>query len=71
MNGKLHSQLEWPNTELGYPAANFGLHSLKAGMSDHLFKRHGRLKTDNAKDGYKEDSAVHLEKFHHRLIGHK
>ena len=53
-------------TELGYPAVDFGLHSLKAGgataaanaaVSDHLFKRHRRWRLDNAKDGYIEDSA--------------
>ena len=51
--------------ELGYPAEAFGLHSLQAGgasaaantgVSDCLFKRYGRWKSDNAKDGYIEDS---------------
>ena len=51
--------------ELGYPADVFGLHSLRAGgasaaanagVSDCLFKRHGRWRSDNAKDGYIEDS---------------
>ena len=51
--------------ELGYPADVFGLHSLRAGsasaaanagVSDRLFKRHGRWRSDNAKDGYIEDS---------------
>ena len=51
--------------ELGYPAEVFGLHSLRAGgtsaaanagVSDRLFKRHGRWRSDNAKDGYIEDS---------------
>ena len=51
--------------ELGYPAEVFGFHSLRAGgasaaanagMSDRLFKRHGRWRSDNAKDGYIEDS---------------
>ena len=51
--------------ELGYPADVFGLHSLRAGgasaaanvgVSDRLFKRHGRWRLDNAKDGYIEDS---------------
>ena len=51
--------------ELGYPADVFGLHSLRAGgasaaanagVSDRLFKRHGRWRSDNAKDGYVEDS---------------
>ena len=47
--------------ELGYPKYLFGLHSLRAGgasaaanagVSDRLFKRHGRWRTDRAKDGY-------------------
>ena len=51
--------------ELGYPAEVFSLHSLRAGgalaaanagVSDHLFKRHGRWRSENAKDGYIEDS---------------
>ena len=53
-------------TELGYPAVEFGLHSLRAGgatavanagVPDRLFKRHGRWKSDNAKVGYIDDSA--------------
>ena len=52
--------------ELGYPAMDFGLLSLRAGgataaanagVPDHLFKRHGRWRSDGAKDGYVEDSA--------------
>ena len=51
--------------ELDYDPDRFGLHSLRAGgatasanngVPDHLFKRHGRWKTDSAKDGYIEDS---------------
>ena len=51
--------------QLGYPAEQFGLHSLRAGgasaaanpdVPDHLFKRHGRWKSENAKDGYVDDS---------------
>ena len=51
--------------ELGYPADVSGLHSLQAGgasavanagVSDGLFKRHGRWRSYNAKDGYIEDS---------------
>ena len=29
------------------------------GVPDRLFKRHGRWKSDKAKDGYVEDSARH------------
>ena len=51
---------------LGYDPDEFGLHSLRAGgataaanngVPDRLFKRHGRWKSDGAKDGYVEDSA--------------
>ncbi|CAH3044737.1 unnamed protein product [Pocillopora meandrina] len=47
----------------------FGSHSLRArgasaaanaGVSDQLFKRHGRWKTDRAKDGYNKDNAESL-----------
>ena len=50
--------------ELGYPKNLFGLHSSRAGgasatanagVSDRLFKLHGRWKTDQAKDGYIKD----------------
>ena len=45
---------------LGFPAESYGLHSLRAGgatavanrgIPDRLFKRHGRWKSDSAKDG--------------------
>ena len=45
----------------GLDKNNFGLHSLRAGgainaanagVSDRLLKKHGRWKTDKAKDGY-------------------
>ena len=51
--------------DLGYPSEEFGLHSLRAGgastaanagVPDRLFKKHGRWKSENAKDGYIEDS---------------
>ena len=51
--------------QLGYQAPQFGLHSLRAGgataaanahVPDRLFRRHGRWKTEVAKDGYVEDS---------------
>ena len=50
--------------QLGYRAADYGLHSLRAGgataaasagVSDRLFKRHGRWKSETAKDGYVDD----------------
>ena len=52
-------------TSLGFSAVEFGLHSLisggattaaSAGVPDRLFKRHGRWKSENAKDGYVKDS---------------
>ena len=48
-------------SQLGLDPKNFGLHSLRsggasaaanAGVPDRLFKRHGRWKSENAKDGY-------------------
>ena len=55
--------------ELGCPKHLFGLHSLRtggasaaanAGVSDRLFKRHFRWRTDRAKDGYIKDSLESL-----------
>ena len=46
---------------IGLDKSKFGLHSLRsggataaaaAGLEDRLFKKHGRWKTDKAKDGY-------------------
>ena len=51
--------------ELGHSPDKFGLHSLRVGgataaanvgVQDHLFKRHGRWRSERAKDGYVEDS---------------
>ena len=50
---------------LGYQADQFGIHSLRAGgastaanaeVPDRLFKRRGRWRSENAEDGYIEDS---------------
>ena len=50
---------------LGFPSSDFGLHSLRSGgasaaanakVPDRLFKRHGRWKSENAKDGYVKDN---------------
>ena len=47
----------------------YGLHSLRAGgasaaanahITDRLFKRHGRWKSDKAKDGYIKDNIASL-----------
>ena len=56
---------------LGFSPGEFGLHSLRAGgttaaanakVPDWMFKRHGRWKSENAKDGYvKDDVRSRLE----------
>ena len=52
-------------SDFGYPSGKLGIHSLRAGgataaanagVSDRLFKRHGRWWSENAKDGYVEDT---------------
>ena len=52
-------------SSLGYEREKFGLHSLRSGgatlaanngISDRLFKRHGRWKSETAKDGYIKDN---------------
>jgi len=55
---------------IGLDKSKFGLHSLRAGgataaanagIDDRLFKKHGRWKSDKAKDGYvKENTSVKL-----------
>ena len=51
--------------QLGMDPKLFGMHSLRAGgataaanarVPDRLFKRHGRWKSESAKDGYVKDS---------------
>jgi len=51
--------------DLGFSSKEFSLHSLRsggataaavAGVPDRLFKKHGRWRSENAKDGYVEDS---------------
>ena len=51
--------------QLGYDPTQFGMHSFRsggatlaanAGVPDRLFKRHGRWKSESAKDGYVKDS---------------
>ena len=50
---------------VGLDPKKYGLHSLRAGgataaanagVPDRLFKRHGRWRSENAKDGYVKDS---------------
>ena len=52
-------------SKLGYPTILFGLHGLRsegataaanADVHDRLFKRHGRWRSDKAKDGYVKDN---------------
>ena len=54
--------------DLGFQPEEFGLNSLRAGgataaananVPDRLFKRHGRWRCENAKDGYIEDDVAH------------
>ena len=54
---------------LGFDPKLFGLHSLRAGgasaaasagIPDRLFKRHGRWRSESAKDGYIKDSVSAL-----------
>ena len=54
--------------DLGYDPNIYGLHGLQAGdataaanngVPDQFFKRHGRWKSDTAKDGYVEDLMEH------------
>ena len=54
---------------VGLPKRDYGLHSLRAGgasaaanahITDRLFKRHGRWKSDKAKDGYIKDNIASL-----------
>ena len=51
--------------QMGWDPKLFGMHSLRAGgvtatantgVPDRLFKRHGRWKSETAKDGYVKDS---------------
>ena len=62
---RLRELLKHKLEELGFPSAEFGVHSLRAGgataaagrgISDRLFKKHGRWRSETAKDGYVEDS---------------
>ena len=56
---------------MGWDPSQFGMHSLRAGgataaanagVPDRLFKRHGRWRSETAKDGYVKDSVEkHLE----------
>ena len=55
--------------QLGFDPKQFSLHSLRAGgasaaanagVPDRLFKRHGRWRSESAKDGYVKDSVTSL-----------
>ena len=50
-------------SQLSFPSRLFGLHrsggataAANAGINDRLFKRHGRWRSDKAKDGYVKDN---------------
>ena len=54
-------------SSLGFDSRQFGLHSFRAGgataaanahVGDRLFKRHGRWRSETAKDGYIEDTVA-------------
>ena len=56
-------------TAIGLERSKFGTHSLRAGgataaanagVPDRLFKRHGRWKSEGAKDGYVKDNVTQL-----------
>ena len=56
-------------TQLGFDPKLFGLHSPRAGgataaanagVADRLFKRHGRWRSETAKDGYVKDDVPSL-----------
>jgi len=62
---RMRELLKQKLVELGFNPADFSLHSLRAGgataaaaagVPDRVFKRHGRWKSETAKDGYIEDS---------------
>ena len=55
--------------EIGINKKFFGTHSLRSGgataaakfgVPDRLFKQHGRWKSENAKDGYVQNSLIEL-----------
>ena len=61
--------LEKKISSLGFDLKQFGLNSLRArgasaaanaGVPDRLFKRHGRWRSETAKDGYVKDSVPDL-----------
>ena len=64
---RMRELLKQKLVELGFNAADFSLHCLRAGgataaaaaaagVSDMVFKRHSRWKSETAKNGYIEDS---------------
>lgn len=62
---KLKKSLE----KIGLDSKKYGMHSLRSGaasaaansgINDRLFKRHGRWRSDKAKDGYIKDDLAHL-----------
>ena len=59
------SELKQKLKDLGFPPVEFSPHSLRsggataaagAGVPDRIFKRHGRWKSENAKDEYVKDT---------------
>ena len=73
---RLRELLRAKLAQLGYNPNEFGVHSLRAGgatkaanagVPDRLFKRHGRWKSEAAKDGYIEDSVENRLEVTNRL----
>ena len=63
--------------DLGYSAENLRFHTFQAGgatttvnvdVPDRLFKRHGRWRLENAKDGYIEDTSEKPTSAAHKLV---
>ena len=61
----MHGLFKKKVADLGFPAQDFSLHSLRSGgataaanakMPDQIFKRHGRWRSENANDGYVKDN---------------
>ena len=67
----MHRLFKKKVADLGFPAQEFSFHSLRSGgatvaanakVPDQIFKRHGRWRSENTKDGYvKGDLESRLE----------
>ena len=66
---RAREELLWYLDKCGYDAKLYGLHSFRSGgataaasrgVNDRLFKRHGRWRSETAKDGYVQDELESL-----------